>query len=331
MISHNVAEHQICLAPLRGVTDATFRTCYAAYFKGIDRAVSPFLSTTKGPRIKPSYLKEVLPENNTGMPITPQIMSKSADDFLLLAAALQDLGYATVNWNLGCPYPMVANKGRGSGLLPHPETIEAFLERVVALWPHGLSIKLRLGRHHPREIEALLPIFNRFALKEIIIHPRTGVQMYDGAPNLDAFDRCLAMSHHPVTYNGDINSIHDFNILRARFPAVKSWMLGRGVISDPFLPGLIKGRSRSAPADSATFQHFHDSLYRHYGQKLFGPSHLINRMKGLWGYFAKGFQGGDKLLKKIYKVQNPTHYEEIVADFFHQDPQRLNRAPNFVH
>lgn len=312
---------QIVLAPLRGITDAIFRTTYAEYFSGIDWAVAPFLSTTKGPRIKPGYLKELLPENNPQMPIMPQIMSKTADYFLLLANALQDLGYETVNWNLGCPYPMVAKKGRGSGLLPHPDIIDSFLERVSLFLPDRLSIKLRLGRHHREEISALLPIFNRYPLKEIIIHPRTGVQMYTGSPDLDAFERCLAMSEHPVVYNGDITCCHGFDTLQSRFKSIDTWMIGRGAVSDPFLPNQIKGYVPDLSERNTVFLQFHHRLFARYNQKLFGSSHLLNRMKGLWGYFAKAFNDGIKLRKKINKTQNPQHYSEVIARFFDDDPQ----------
>ncbi len=320
---------QIVLAPLRGVTDAVFRTTFAEHFSGIDWAISPFLSTTKGPRIKPAHLKEVLPENNLRMPVVPQIMSKSAGNFLLLATALADLGYTGINWNLGCPYPMVARKGRGSGLLPHPDTIEAFLERVLAVIPNQLSVKLRLGRQDCSEIDALVPIFNRFPLKGLIIHPRTGEQMYTGHPDLGAFGRCLASSRHPVIYNGDITSAEDFNMLQKRFPGADGWMIGRGAIYDPFLPGCIKAETQPFAGRVRKFQAFHDQLYARYGRKLYGPSHLINRMKGLWGYFAKAFNEGPNLRKKINKTRNPQQYCEVVNRFFDQGPQWQGGVSSF--
>ena len=106
-------------------------------------------------------------------------------DFINLAVRLFDLGYMSVNWNLGCPFPMVAKKKRGSGLLPYPENIDAFLEKTVSSIPNRLSIKTRLGRRHINEIFKLMPIFNQYPLEEIIIHPRTGKQMYDGKTDLD--------------------------------------------------------------------------------------------------------------------------------------------------
>jgi tRNA-dihydrouridine synthase len=314
-------DFRLCLAPLRGVTDAVFRDAYAQYFEGIDRAISPFLTTGKGPRIKPSQLKEVLPENNTRMPVIPQIISKTADRFITLADGLFQLGYDTVNWNLGCPYPMVAKKKRGSGLLPHPEAIEAFLGRVVPNLRGRLSVKMRLGRHHNKEIETLLPIMNRFDLAEIIIHPRTGVQMYTGEPDLDMFEKCLTLTHHRVIYNGDIVDLSSFGKLQERFGTIDEWMIGRGAVVNPFLPAMIKGHRYDQDHAFTRFKSFHDTLYRRYSEKLYGPSHIVNRMKGMWGYFAKAFSNGDNIRKMINKSQKIHQYESAVDHFF-QAPAR---------
>jgi tRNA-dihydrouridine synthase len=314
-------DFRICLAPLKGVTDALFRNTFAEFFHGVDWAVTPFLSTTSGPRIKPSHLREVMPENNRRLPVVPQIMSKRAENFLPLAMALRELGYHTVNWNLGCPHPMVAKKGRGSGLLSNPGTIERFLDHVLASMPHRLSIKMRLGRYREDEIFKLLPILNQYPLKEVIIHPRTGVQMYEGMPNLDIFEQCLALCRHPVVYNGDIVTPWGFESLRDRFPGIKAWMIGRGAVSNPFLCGTLKGRAIGADEKNRLFRQYHDALYAGYARKLSGPSHLLNRMKGLWTYFAVSFKGGKAVRKRVHKARNVRHYEQAVAAFFNNGPQ----------
>ena len=86
----------------------------------------------------------------------------------------------------------------------------------------------------------LIPVFNRYPLKRIIVHPRTGVQMYAGTVDLDAFESCLANITHPVVYNGDIHNLDRFRALEARFDKVSGWMVGRGILADPFLAETIK-------------------------------------------------------------------------------------------
>jgi tRNA-dihydrouridine synthase B len=318
----------ICLAPLKGVTDAIFRTTYAEFFAGIDWAITPFLTTVQGGRVKSDHLKQVLPENNRLMPVVPQIIGKTASRFALLAQALYDLGYPAVNWNLGCPYPMVAKKGRGSGMLPNPEAIMAFLDQALAAISGRLSIKMRLGRRRTDEIENLLPRLNDYPIEFIAIHPRTGVQMYSGCPDLDAFERCLDLTRHPVIYNGDIVSREDYEGLKARFPQIKTWMIGRGVMMDPFLPASIKWPLRRCDDWLQQFREFHDVLFGRYQTALFGPSHLLDRMKGLWRYFAEVFNNGREIRKQIHKTRTIEHYLDITKRFFDEYPSRKRASTN---
>jgi len=314
----------ICLAPLKGVTDAIFRTTYAEFFEGIDWAITPFLTTVQGARVKPHHLKQVLPENNRLMPVVPQIISKTAPNFVFLVQALSDLGYTSVNWNLGCPYPMVARKGRGSGMLPNPERVVAFLDYVLTATKVRRSIKMRLGRFGIDEIETLLPQLNSYPIETITIHPRTGVQMYSGRPDLEAFERCLPLTRHPVIYNGDIICRADYEKLRSRFPQIKTWMIGRGVIMDPFLPGSIKWPRMDRGNRTLQFRAFHDRLFERYQAALSGPAHLLDRMKGLWRYLSEGFENGRDIRKKIHKSTRIEHYLDVVQRYFDGQPARLD-------
>jgi len=315
---------KLYLAPLRGFTDYIYRNTFNRHFNGFDAAVTPFIPTSKTTRATPSHLKDVLPENNASMPIEPQILCNNPADFIPLAKQLYDLGYPTVNWNLGCPFPMVAKKQRGSGLLPHPDRIENFLTKTVPAIPNRLTIKTRLGRMDSEEIIQLMPIFNRYPLQEIIIHPRTGKQMYDGEPDLEAFKRCIKMTHHRIVYNGDITDLKSFQNLSARFNTVESWMIGRGAIVNPFLPAIIKRGKDDFTDRVETFRSFYQELFEEYQRVFSGPGHLLERMKGFWTYFSQAFKDGHKIRKKIHRTLKLQRYLEIVERFFEEDAEWKN-------
>lgn len=306
---------KIILAPIMGVTDYIYRDTFAQFFSGVDLAMAPFISSVQARSIKPSYLKDILPKHNPRLPVVPQILGKDPDDFLFLATKIFELGFSTVNWNLGCPSPTVVNKQRGSGLLPYPEIIHRFLDRVLAALPGGLSIKLRLGRYAAQEIEVLWPIFNQYPLTEIIIHPRLGAQLYTGQVDLTAFARCLTHTHHQITYNGDIRTEADFRELQLRFPSIEHWMIGRGLLGNPFLAAGIKSLvpTLKSEQDVAILQAFHAELYGRYQEVMCGPSHLLSRMKGFWGYFAETFSDPAAVRKKIYKCHTPDQYRAAVV------------------
>ena len=230
----------IYLAPIQGITDRIYRNLFSVYFRGVDAAFAPFISPSKKMKPDNPQIRELEPDLNTGVPVIPQIMTSSPEDFTALANDLFEMGYGTVNWNLGCPFRMVVKKGRGAGMLCHPDRIESFLEKTIPVLKPKLSLKLRTGLKCSDEALRLIPIFNRFDLDDLIIHPRTAAQMYGGDVDLEMFERCLNLSKHRVVYNGDIYSMEDFNTLASRFQQVKTWMIGRGLIGNPFLAEEIK-------------------------------------------------------------------------------------------
>ena len=318
-MTDNQKKITLYLAPLRGFTGYIFRNTFTRHFGGFDVAVSPFIPTAPAIRIKNTHLKDVLPANNQGMPIIPQIIGNKPEEFIPLARRLYDLGYERVNWNLGCPFPMVARKLRGSGLLPHPQKIEAFLEASLPFIPNRLSIKARLGRKKTDDILTLLAIFNRFPLDEVIIHPRTGQQMYDGEPNLDMFEKCLELSRHTVVYNGDINDMATFKLFSQRFKTVDRWMIGRGALINPFLPAAIQIGQDNVTDKVKAFKAFYEELFEQYRREFRGPGHLLDRMKGYWTYFSQAFKDGLKIKKKIHRTRKLNRYVEIVERFFEEE------------
>lgn len=316
------------MAPMKGFTDHMFRRAFADHFGGFDLAVAPFIASKKDNRIRRKYVKDVLPENNTRLPVIPQILSKSARDFSRLANYLYDMGYGTVNWNLGCPSPKVAAKKRGSGMLPYTDRIDAFLDEAIPRLKGTLSIKIRLGWQSRQELLRLLPLVNHYPLAEIIIHPRTGMQGYDGVVNLEAFEQCRAIIEHPVVYNGDIRTHEDFRRLSQQFDGLGRWMIGRGFLADPFLPLIIK-RGRDDIEDKILIiKQFHGALFDAYSHALDGPAHVLNKMKGLWCYFSLPFDPFEKTLETIKKTTRPEKYLDRVNQFFESEAKLV--GPNII-
>lgn len=309
----------LSLAPIRGFTNALYRNLYSLHFKGLDAAISPFITTLSARQINRSHIKDILPENNHGLPLVPQILGNDPAGFIRLAIKCHDLGYDTVNWNLGCPFPMVARKRRGSGMLPYPEMIKAFLDEVIPRIPTRMSIKTRIGREKKEEIYHLLPVFNAYPIEELILHPRTGVQMYTGEVDLDTFGKCLPLLTLPVVYNGDIFDWNSFNKLRDRFKTVSRWLIGRGVLANPFLPESLRSGEEKIHRPVERFKKFHDDLFEAYRVELSGPSHPVDKMKGYWLYFYRSFENGEAFFKKMKKVNTVTNYEALVGNFLGED------------
>ncbi len=307
----------IYLAPILGHTDYVFRNALSRYFPGIDYFVTPFLTTVKGSYVKNSHLTDILPKFNKVPVVIPQILGKDPQEFLVLANQVFELGYKTVNWNLGCPYPMVVNKKRGAGLLQYPEMIKALLDSVLPLLKGQLSIKMRLGKIETDEIYPILDMFNSYSLENITIHPRTAKQMYSGTPDLVAFGKCLEFSKHTIIYNGDIVDCDSFNSIRSQFPTIQSFMIGRGLAMNPCLAEMIKNNLKEKPDDFfKRLYRFHEEILRTCRDNFNGHVALLGRMKQLWWYLSNSIPKGEETLLKIQRAKTLETYRSIIDEIF---------------
>jgi tRNA-dihydrouridine synthase len=317
---------QLIMAPLHGITTAPLRNAFFCWFEGFDRAVAPFITTVRAETVALSHLRDILPENNAGHELIPQVIGNSPGPILQLAQAFADLGYREVNWNLGCPFPKVTAKQRGCGLLPHPERIVDILDHVVPRLDCTFSLKLRLGLNHAGEILELLPRLEGFPLGPLTIHARTGSQMYSGAVDLEGFEACLDQTNHQVIYNGDIDSVEGFHELHNRLgDRVSGWMIGRGALRDPFLPARITGASLPAPGECLRrLRGFHDQVYRNYGELLQGSAHILGKMKELWRFMGASFHDGRRQVGRLCRATSRKRYEEVVDRVFERSRARAS-------
>ena len=313
------ASPELVLAPIRGITDCIYRTAFARWFPGFDRAVAPFVQLRQGQPLRPGELRQLAPENNHAMPVVPQLLTHQADPFVRALHELRDLGYDEANWNLGCPSPTVAGRGRGAGLLPHPERIDAILDAVLSQCTVRLSIKARLGRQDPDELASVLAVLNRYPLSEVILHPRTADQMYDGSLDIDRAREALSVCRHPFVLSGGISTVEEFADLSRRLPGVGAWMIGRGALRCPVLPARIKG---TPGVDAETFRKtlrgFHDELLEGYREWLSGPAHLLAKMKEHWVYLSACFSEPGGVFARIRRSRHPDDLAEAVEWAFEQ-------------
>jgi len=304
-------------SPLQGFTDFRFRNAFHQYFGGIDTYYAPYIRFNKKIEIRNLYKRDLLPENNHVSELIPQIMTNDADEFLFTVKFIQELGYKELNWNLGCPYPMVTKKGMGSGLINSPDKIDEILNRVHSETNIVVSMKMRMGYLNPDEILRTFPVLDKYPLKNIAIHARIGKQLYKGGVDLDSFQKCVDNTKHTLYYNGDITSVEKFNEIKEHFPSIKHFMIGRGLISDPFLPQMIQENTTKYPKNRwDVFQEFHDTIFKEYDDFLSGPTPIRMKMLGFWEYFSQSFSNPQKTYKKIKKATNTVRYNQAVKEIF---------------
>ena len=316
---------ELVLAPIRGITDCIYRTAFARQFPGFDRAIAPFVQLRQDQPFRPGEVRQLVRENNRAMPMVPQLLTHEARPFIRALRELRDLGHDEANWNLGCPSRTVAGRGRGAGLLPHPQRIDAILDAVLSQCPVRLSAKVRLGLHSPEELAPVLLVLNRYPLSEVILHPRLAGQIHDGLLDLGRTREALSTCRHRFVFSGGLSTIEAYADLSRQLPEVHAWMIGRGALSCPRLPARIKGSPEVAPeAFRRALHEFHKELLERYAERLSGPAHVLAKMKEHWAYLAVCFAEPRSVFIRIRRSRHLDAFAGAVEWAFAQPLARVS-------
>ena len=313
---------KIYFAPLEGVTTYIFRNAFSEIYGHVDKYFAPFISPAENCPLTPRERKDIAPENNRGIHLVPQILTCRSEHFIEAARELHVLGYGEVNLNLGCPSGTVCAKGKGSGFLRDTDALEAFLHDIYSYSESNglkISIKTRLGYHDPEEFYALIDIFNRFPVSELIVHPRIRTDFYKGDIRKEYYSYALEHAKMPLVYNGNIFTTSDYEKFSDAFgKALDPIMLGRGLVTDPELAANLKSMSENGEknltieTDFQKLRLFHDTLYHGY-QKILSPDiNVLHKMRELWTYWKDLFDEKERDIKHIMKAKKYEEYESIV-------------------
>lgn len=312
----------IYFAPLEGLTDSTYRRLHHKYFPGVNRYYTPFFSPTSSRKLTPREVRELPPAESLGVPVIPQLLTKSAEDFLWMSEKFQDLGYAEINLNTGCPSGTVTAKGKGAGMLKDLDNLATFLDMIFEKATVDISVKTRIGFENPEEFPAILEIFNRYPIKELTVHPRVRNAFYKGDVDMETFRYALNNSHCPVCYNGNLNSLADIERASAKFPDLPAVMLGRGLIGDP-------GMLTSGGTDATILENFLEELLEEYLVHFGGSRNAMFRLKEHWRYLICNFENNEKLEKRLRKTTDLSEYKAITREIFHNLPIKEVLAVNW--
>ena len=270
------------LAPLRGVTIRCFREVFAEQIceAGFTEAITPFLSANPGfDPLKDRELRRA-PEQ---IKVTPQFIGKDPASLRACLLRIKEAGYDTADLNCGCPYPMVRNKGRGSGLLRTPDVLEKMIAVGCETMGEGkFSVKTRLGFDRNDELLALMPMLNSYPLRFLTVHARNARQMYGGECDWESFKKVAAVAKMPIVANGDLPLQHSVPSMTPYAKTSESETLHRGTETQSVMIGraFIRQLGMRNDAKDLLAKYIDASI-----EELCGPSPVLGRMKELIAYW----------------------------------------------
>lgn len=236
----------LVLAPMAGVTDLAFRTICrelgAAYT--ITEMVSAKALCYQDKKSLP-LLRLGEGEHPAGVQLfgsDPVCMEEAA------AIAMEVSGADTLDINMGCPVPKVANNGDGSGLLKDLDKACRVAEATIrGAKGKPVTVKMRLGWDKGNIVcLELAKMLESLGVAAITLHGRTKVQMYSGTANWDYIREMKNALSIPVIANGDVFSGQDAaHILK--YTGADGVMIARGVFGNPWIFQQAKAAIRGEP------------------------------------------------------------------------------------
>ncbi len=304
---------EIHFAPLQGYTDSIFRKLHTEIFGGVDKYYTPFIRVERGD-FRKKDIRE-LPDETELCTIPQIIASTKPEDIEKMVAMLEEKGYKEVNINMGCPFPMIAKHGMGSGLLADKEAVKAMIKVLEAHPSMQFSLKTRLGYDNENQIFEMTDIINNFPFTEVTMHPRIAKDQYSGDINHPKFAEFAKVCKHPLIYNGDVTTLDDINKISTVYPTLKGIMIGRGLLMNPALASEYKnGVIMSDKEKKDKSKQLIKKLFTQCEELMNGEEQSVAHVKAYFEYLLPDIEKRNR--KKVLKANKAEKLRGAIAEFF---------------
>ena len=204
-IGNVTLDNPLVLAPMAGVTDLPFRLLCKEHGVGL---VCMEMVSAKAIYYKNKNTEQLLEIYPQERPVSLQLFGSDADIIAEMAAKIEDRPFDILDFNMGCPVPNVAERGKGSGLILRPEVAAELIEAAKA---GGLpvSVKTRLGFTDTAEMEEWISHLLKQDIANLSVHMRTRKEMSKVAAHWELIPRIVELRDEIapqtlITINGDI-------------------------------------------------------------------------------------------------------------------------------
>ena len=304
------------LAPMAGITDTVFRR-FIKRLGGCGLIMTEFVSS-EGILRQNLKSQRFLYYTEEERPIAAQIFGADPARLAEAARMIEDLGFDTVDLNLGCPAKKVVKCG-GSGLLRDLPRLGEILRAIRAAVTIPFTIKIRAG-WSDEEIVAVevARMAEEAGVEAIAVHPRTRVQGFSGRANWDIIRDVKQAVRIPVIGNGDVMTPRDAEALHAQ-NGCDAVMIGRAAATNPWIFRQMEEYAHTGIYAEPTEADRYEMIRTYY--RMLAEEDVpgaIGKMKQFASWFTHGVRNGAELRRSVQSARGVGEVFERVDEFFQQ-------------
>lgn len=225
-------DNPLVLAPMAGVTDLPFRLLCKEMGAGL---VCMEMISAKALYYKNKNTRDMLHIDPRERPVSLQLFGSDPDCIAEMAKEIEELPFAVLDINMGCPVPKVFGNGDGSALMKDPKLVAQIVEKTAKAIKKPVTVKMRTGvdDQHINAPE-IAHICEECGAAAVAVHGRTREQYYSGQADWNVIAQVKRRVKIPVIGNGDIKSAKDVLEMK-RITNCDGFMIGRGAEGNPWI------------------------------------------------------------------------------------------------
>lgn len=255
-------------------------------------------------------LLEIHPEER---PVSLQLFGSEPDVISEVAKSIEELPFAILDINMGCPVPKIVRNGEGSALMREPKLVYEIVSKTVKAIQKPVTVKIRKG-FDDTSINAveIAKIIEDAGAAAVAVHGRTREQFYSGKADWDIIRQVKEAVSIPVIGNGDVVS-GESAISMMKETGCDGVMIGRGAQGNPWIfSELIEYEKTGALPKRPSAEKLKEMVLRHARLQIeYKGEYLgIREMRKHVSWYTTGLPNSAKLRGEINAVES---YAELAS------------------